>query len=45
MAVEGEGGMNGSMLRHFYNAIQAAAVAVHGKDVRAVVVGMHGVRV
>ena len=31
-AVAGGGGMDGKMLRHFYDAVQAAAVAVHGKD-------------
>ena len=40
-AVEGEGGMDGKMLRHCYDAVQAAAQSVHGKDTPAVTVGMY----
>ena len=40
-AVEGEGGMDGKMLRHLYDSVQAAAVSVHGKDTPAVAVGMY----
>jgi hypothetical protein len=37
----GEGGMDGKMLRHFYDAVQAAATKAHGKDTPAVKVGMY----
>ena len=40
-AVEGEGGMDGTMLRHFYDAVQAAAVSVHGAGTVPVSVGMY----
>eukprot|EP01052_Picozoa_sp_SAG31_P037722 SAG31_NODE_4914_length_2868_cov_1.328040_3_plen_271_part_00 len=40
-AVEGEGGMDGKMFRKLYNAVQAAAVAVHGKDATVVTVGCY----
>ena len=40
-AVEGEGGMDGEMLRRFYDAVQAAAVAAHGTSIPAVKVGMY----
>ena len=40
-AVEGEGGMDGKMLRKLYDAVQAAAVAAHGKDTPVVTVGSY----
>jgi hypothetical protein len=33
--------MDGKMLRHFYDAVQAAATKAHGKDTPAVKVGMY----
>ena len=41
-AVEGEGGMDGKMLRHFYDAVQAAAVSAHGAHARDPRVSVHG---
>jgi hypothetical protein len=40
-AVEGEGGMSGLMLRRFYDAVQAAAVSVHGPRTPVVTVGSY----